>query len=192
MTHSYNNACAAYGTSCVRIAYLSNPGVAYGSPPDPTGSTSTADTARVHNQNALTVANFRASKQGGGTTSCTWSLSPGSASVGGAAGTGSIGVTTQAGCAWNAASNAGWLTTGAGYPAREPSPTRTARTAVPPAAPRSRSARLHSTYRRLAAAPTPSARARRRSQRAEIRTARRCRRRPAAPGPPRAARHGLR
>ncbi len=110
---AYNNACAAYGTNCVRIAYLSNPSVTYGSPPDPTGSTSTADTARVHNQNALTVANFRASKQGGGTPSCTWSLSPGSASVGAAVGTGSIGVTTQAGCAWNAASNAGWLTTGA-------------------------------------------------------------------------------
>ena len=56
---AYNNACAAAGVSCTRIPYLSNPHVTYGSPPNPLGSTSTADTTRVHNQNALTMANFR-------------------------------------------------------------------------------------------------------------------------------------
>ena len=110
---AYNNACAAVGTSCTRIAYLSNPNVTYGSPATPTGSAATADTARVHNQNALTVANFRASKSGT-STACTWSLSPGAASVGAGSGTGSVGVTTQSGCAWNVASGATWLTTGAG------------------------------------------------------------------------------
>jgi hypothetical protein len=108
---AYNNACAAYGVNCTRIAYLSNPNVTYGSPPDPTGETTTADTARVHNQNALTVANFRASKAG--TPSCTWSLSPTGAGVPAASGSGAIGITTQDGCAWNAVSNASWLSVGA-------------------------------------------------------------------------------
>ena len=51
----------AYPTQCggTRIAYLSNPNLTYGSPPDPLGTTTTADNVRVHNQNAVTVANFR-------------------------------------------------------------------------------------------------------------------------------------
>ena len=109
---AYNNACAASGVNCTRIAYFSNPNLAYGSPPDPLGSTATADVARVHNQNAQTVANFRASTQGG--TSCSWSLGASGASVGSAAGSASVGVTTQAGCTWNAASNASWISAGAG------------------------------------------------------------------------------
>jgi hypothetical protein len=109
---AYNNACAAYGRNCTRIAYLSNPNVFYGNPPDPTGSSSTADTARVHNQNALTVANFRASKQGG-TTGCTFALGSAGANVALSAGTASVSVTTQSGCAWNASSNAAWLSTSA-------------------------------------------------------------------------------
>ncbi|MEO8536603.1 MAG: M12 family metallo-peptidase [Betaproteobacteria bacterium] len=108
---AYNNACAAYGVSCTRIPYFSNPAMSYGSPADPLGATATSDVARVHNQNALTVANFRASKQGG-TAGCTWSLSTASASVTAAAGSGTIGITTQSGCAWNAASNANWLSVG--------------------------------------------------------------------------------
>ena len=106
---AYNNACAAYGVNCTRIPYFSNPNMTYTG--DVLGSTSTADTVRVHNQNALTVANFRASRQGGA-TSCSYALAPSSASVGSAAGSGAIGVTTQSGCAWNAASSATWLTTG--------------------------------------------------------------------------------
>lgn len=111
---AYNNACAAVGVSCTRIAYLSNPNVSYGNPASPTGNAATADTARVHNQNALTVANFRASKSSGTSPACTWSLSPASASAASASGAGSVGITTQTGCAWNGASNATWLTTGAG------------------------------------------------------------------------------
>jgi hypothetical protein len=109
----YNNACAAVGVSCARIPYLSNPNVMYGSPASPTGTAATADTARIHNQNALTVANFRASKSGT-SPACTWSLSPAGASAGPAAGTGSVGITTQSGCAWNVASSATWLSAGAG------------------------------------------------------------------------------
>lgn len=109
---AYNNACAASGVSCARVPYFSNPNVLYGIPLAPMGSASTADVARVHNQNALTVANFRASSSGGST--CTWSLSSGGASVPATAGSASVGVTTQAGCAWSAASNASWLAAGAG------------------------------------------------------------------------------
>jgi hypothetical protein len=69
---AYNNACAAVGTSCTRIAYLSNPNLSYGNPPHPLGTTSTSDVVRVHNQNAPTVANFRAAATGG----CTYTLSP--------------------------------------------------------------------------------------------------------------------
>ena len=106
---AYNNACAAVGVSCVRIAYFSTPNLTYGSPADPLGSASTADVVRVHNDNALTVANFRSS---GGTVSqpCTYALSPTSASVAAAGGSGSTTLTTAAGCAWNATSSASWLT----------------------------------------------------------------------------------
>ena len=110
---AYNNACAAYGVNCARIAYFSNPNLTYGSPPDPLGSTATADVARVHNQNALTVANFRASTQGG-STSCSWSLGASGAGIDAGAGSASVAVTTQAGCTWNGTSNAAWLTAGAG------------------------------------------------------------------------------
>ncbi|HEX6136156.1 MAG TPA: choice-of-anchor D domain-containing protein, partial [Casimicrobiaceae bacterium] len=106
---AYNTACAAAGVSCVRIPYLSNPYLTYGSPPDPLGSTATADVVRVHNQNALTVAGFRTT---GGTISqpCTYVLSPTSASVGAAGGSGSTALTSGAGCAWNVSSSAAWLT----------------------------------------------------------------------------------
>ena len=110
---AYNTACAAYGVNCTRIAYFSNPNLTYGNPADPLGSTATADVARVHNQNAQAVANFRASTQGG-STSCSWSLAASGATVAAPAGSASVGVTTQTGCTWNAASNASWLTAGAG------------------------------------------------------------------------------
>jgi hypothetical protein len=43
-------------------------------------------------------------------SSCTYALSPASASVGSGAGGGSVAVTTTAGCPWTANSNASWLT----------------------------------------------------------------------------------
>ena len=107
---AYNNACTAAGTSCTRIPYFSNPNLAYGSPAQPLGSASTSDNARVHNQNATTVANFRSS----GTSGCGVTLSPSSVSVGATAASGSVGVTTGAGCAWGTASSASWLTVASG------------------------------------------------------------------------------
>jgi Metallo-peptidase family M12B Reprolysin-like/Viral BACON domain len=105
----------AYPSQCggTRIPYFSNPNMTYGSPPDPLGVVTTADVARVHNQNASSVANFRlATTSSGG--SCTYALSPTSASFSEAAGSGSISVTAGSGCAWNTAASAPWLTIGAG------------------------------------------------------------------------------
>ena len=54
---AYNNACVAAGTSCMRVAQFSNPDVSYAGAP--TGTLATHDNARVHDERALTVANFR-------------------------------------------------------------------------------------------------------------------------------------
>jgi len=108
---AYNNACAAVGVSCTRIPYFSNPNQTYGSPADLLGSAGTADTVRVINQNAATVANFRASA---GSVSppetCTYSLSATSASVPATGGSGSDMLSTGSGCSWTASSSASWLT----------------------------------------------------------------------------------
>jgi hypothetical protein len=107
---AYNNACAAASTSCTRIPYFSNPNLTYGSPAQALGTAATSDNARVHNQNAATVASFRTS----GASSCTFAFSPASASVAATATSGSTSVTTGAGCAWTTTSNASWLTIGSG------------------------------------------------------------------------------
>ncbi|MEP6656001.1 MAG: M12 family metallo-peptidase [Betaproteobacteria bacterium] len=108
---AYNNACTAAGTTCTRIPFFSNPSLTYGSPADPLGNTSTSDNARVLNQNASVVANFRASVVSGG---CSYVLSPSSAGVDANAASSSFIVSAGAGCAWNAAANASWLAVGAG------------------------------------------------------------------------------
>jgi hypothetical protein len=107
---AYNNVCSAAGTSCTRIPYFSNPNLVYGSPAQALGTPSSSDNARVHNQNASTVANFRSS----GTSGCTFAFSPSSASVAAAATSGSASVTAGTGCAWNTTSSASWLSVGAG------------------------------------------------------------------------------
>lgn len=47
-------------------------------------------------------------------SSCSYSLSPSSQSLSQPAGSGSVTVTTQSGCAWTAASNSGWITVTSG------------------------------------------------------------------------------
>lgn len=47
-------------------------------------------------------------------SACSYSISPSSQSLGYAAGSGSVTVATQSGCAWTAASNAGWITVTSG------------------------------------------------------------------------------
>lgn len=56
---AYNNLCTASNTSCTRLPHFSNPSIFYNSVA--TGTTSTHDNARVHNERALAVANFRTS-----------------------------------------------------------------------------------------------------------------------------------
>ncbi len=107
---AYTNVCSAAGTSCTRIPYFSNPSLTYGTAALPLGTTSTSDNARVHNQSASTVANFRSS----GTSGCTFAFSPSSANVAATATSGSASVTAGTGCAWNTTSNASWLTVAAG------------------------------------------------------------------------------
>ena len=103
----------AYPSQCggTRIPYFSNPNATYGSPPDPLGVSSSADVVRVHNQNAVTVANFKQSVSSAG--GCSYALSPTSASVGSAGASASFSVTAGSACAWNAASSdSTWLTIG--------------------------------------------------------------------------------
>ncbi len=108
---AYNNACSAASTSCTRIPYFSNPNLTYGTAALPLGTSAISDNARVHNQNAATVANFRSS----GGSACTFALSPPSVSVAATAASGSTSVSAGTGCAWNAVSNApSWLSIGAG------------------------------------------------------------------------------
>ena len=107
---AYNDACVNAGTSCTRIAYFSTPLLSYGSPAAPLGTAAVSDNARLINLNAYTVANFRAAVGG----SCTYALAPSGAAAAAAGGSGSFAVTAGAGCAWNAFSNAAWLTVGAG------------------------------------------------------------------------------
>src|SRR5207253_648546 len=62
---------------------------------------------------AYTVANFRLSTGGGG-AACSYALSPGTANVGTSAGSGSLTVSSTAGCAWNSTPSASWLAVVAG------------------------------------------------------------------------------
>ena len=98
-----------YPSQCggARIPYFSNPNLTYGNPPSPLGVVTTADVTRVHNQNASTVANFRAATSG---TTCSYALSTSGASFAATGGTGSIGVTAPSGCAWNTSVSASWIT----------------------------------------------------------------------------------
>lgn len=64
---AYNSECSASGKNCTRLKYWSNPNVNYGGDPMGVGGSSSgsaADNARVLNNTALTVANFRDSTQG--------------------------------------------------------------------------------------------------------------------------------
>ena len=103
---AYDDACAAAGTSCTRIAYFSNPLVSYGSPAVPMGTATLSDNARLHNANAWTVANFRPA----GGTVCTYALTPASASVAAGGATNTVWLTVGTYCPWTIGSSAAWLT----------------------------------------------------------------------------------
>lgn len=123
------DACVSVG-GCARINFFSNPNLNFGAPPVPLGTAAQSDNARVHNQNAYTVANFRNSGAGG----CSFSV-PAGADVAAAGTNGSFAVTGTPGCTWNASSEASWLkisaATGTGSGTLtytvDPNPTATAR-----------------------------------------------------------------
>ena len=109
---SYNDLCAATApnTGCSRIPYLSNPNLTYSGAALGTaeaGTTPTSNNARVHNNEAATVAAFRPTVVG---TPCTYAVSPTTASPTAAGGAATATVTTQSGCTWTASSSASWLT----------------------------------------------------------------------------------
>ena len=83
--------------TCPRLAIFSTPLFNFPGTSTPAG-TATEDNARALNGTSLVVANFRQS-------TCTYTLSSTSASVGPGGGPGTVGVTTGAGCAWTAVSN---------------------------------------------------------------------------------------
>ena len=109
---AYNNACAAAGTSCTRIPYFSNSVLTYGG--TPLGTSTVSDVARVINQNAYTVANFRASGGSTTTTTCSYNLSQTNITTSASASSGSDGLSTATGCSWTATSSASWLSVGPG------------------------------------------------------------------------------
>lgn len=91
-----------------RVQQFSNPTVYYGG--RPTG-TSSQNNAQALNNTAGTVANFRTSA--GGTT-CTYSLTPTVMVFSETGGTGTVDVTTAAGCSWTTVNGTDWISVGPG------------------------------------------------------------------------------
>jgi hypothetical protein len=75
--------------------------------------TAAANTSSANRSGTLTIAGatYAVTQQGAG---CGFSLSSYTQTLGASGGTGSVGVTSSAGCSWTAASNASWMTLTAG------------------------------------------------------------------------------
>ena len=93
----------SYG-SAPRVPYFSNPAKTYNG--RATG-TSSQNNARALNDNASIVSAF---KSASGSTSCSYTVSPGSFSFSKAAATASVTVTTTSACSWNSSSGSAWAT----------------------------------------------------------------------------------
>ena len=96
-------ACA--GGTCPRVGRFSNPNSTYNG--RVTG-TANQNNVLALNNTAFWVANFRQAIDPG--PGCTYTAGPSTISVGPDAGTHEVNVTTAAGCAWTASSNAAWIT----------------------------------------------------------------------------------
>ncbi|BBL74931.1 Calx-beta domain-containing protein [Methylomagnum ishizawai] len=144
---AYNNECANSGFNCTRLPYWSNPLKTYNDKPmgvpegtdtscqfgNPNNPDCDADDARVLNDTAYTVANFRVS------TSCKVSVTPAAPSVQPEGGAGPVlNVAAPSQCAWTVASDSPWLTVSSGASGQgsgtveyqaEPNPGFVARTA---------------------------------------------------------------
>lgn len=105
---AYASGCG-YG-SCPRIQHFSNPTVNYNGSPtgSPVGTATEAHAAQALNNISSTFANFRASK----VASCTYTVSPASASYGAAGGSGTVSVTVTSGtgCSWSASTGSSFIT----------------------------------------------------------------------------------
>lgn len=105
---AYANQCTG---GCARVAYFSNPSVIYNG--FATGITNQRDNARVLNNTAFTVANFRDLS----TVNCSSSLSPGSATINNFGGTNSFTVFRNIACqGWTAIPTVSWITVTSGSP----------------------------------------------------------------------------
>src|SRR5947207_15828979 len=103
---AYNDQCAANGFNCTRIPYMSNPNLTLNGFPLGTAQNDpspTSNVARVLNETAFTVANFRQTVGGG----CSYSINPTSVNSVAGASTSSTTATARSGCFWTATSNAG-------------------------------------------------------------------------------------
>lgn len=116
---AYNNKCANSGVNCVRLPYWSNPLKTYADKPlgAPEGTDTScqvgnlsnpecdADNAKVLNDTAYTVANFRVS------TSCKVSVTPATPAIPPEGGDGLVlNVYAPSQCAWTVAGNTPWMT----------------------------------------------------------------------------------
>lgn len=99
--------CAWTAASTVPWISLSSAGNGTGSG---TASFTVAATSSARSGSVVVAGRTIAVNQGGGSAPCAFSISPESAAVPSAGGGGTVTVTTSAGCAWTASSNAPWLT----------------------------------------------------------------------------------
>jgi hypothetical protein len=108
----------ATGTTCSWTAVSSVPWITIPTPPGPSGSgtadlpyTVAANTATIARSGTVTVAGkVHTVTQDAAAPACTYTLSPAERTFGQAGGSGTVTVTTGAGCAWTAVSNNGFVT----------------------------------------------------------------------------------
>jgi hypothetical protein len=100
--------CPTTAGSCRKILNYSNPTVLHNGAPTgaPVGSPGAAHGAQALNNISVTFANFRATV----VPVCRYTIAPSTVAIPASGATGTISVTTTAGCSWSATSTASWLT----------------------------------------------------------------------------------
>ena len=115
---STGNVAVSAGASCQwsaasSAAWISITGGASGSGPGTVSYSVAANTGTTSRTGSATIAGqtFSVTQDG---VPCNYTLNPVSATLGPAAGSGTVGVTAQTGCSWTAASGAAWITVTSG------------------------------------------------------------------------------
>ena len=115
---STGNVAVSAGASCQwsassSAAWISITGGASGSGPGTVSYSVAANTGTTSRTGSATIAGqtFSVTQDG---VPCSYTLNPVSATLGPAAGSGTVGVTAQTGCSWTAASGAAWITVTSG------------------------------------------------------------------------------